>query len=57
MMKLNTDSVEKESSLLDELEQRHDDVIQQIDELANRIEATLAQFKPPQPSAPTETRK
>ena len=56
-MKLNTESVENGRSLLDELEQRHDDVIQQIDELANRIEATLAQFKPTQNIAPTETRK
>jgi hypothetical protein len=46
-MKINAESIEKGSSLLDELEQRHDDVIRQIDELAVRIEETLAKFKPP----------
>ncbi len=56
-MKLNAESVESGGSLLDELEKRHDDVIQQIDELANRIEVTLAQFKPPQTTAQTVTAK
>ncbi len=45
-MKINAESIDDGKSLLDELEQRHDDAIRQIDELADRIEAMLAKFKP-----------